>query len=108
MLWNATIEYVLVAETASVLFPSFGTWEVSMNLSNIDRSGKMTAQLPTELMEAIKIEPLTYNAHHKCVSINSHNGNEALRNFFNILSTNVDSSKSPSKSMWNRVRFKWL
>ena len=80
----------LVAGSNSILSPSSGTWDVSMTLPDLDKTGRMTENIPPDLFRAATVEPLTYNVHYNCVSVETYNNNEALRDFFRVLSTNVD------------------
>ena len=82
----------LVAGSDSVLSLSSGTWDVSMNLSDLDKTGRMVENMSSDLFHAATVEPLTYNAHYNCVSVDTFNNNGALKDFFKVLSTNVDAN----------------
>lgn len=83
--------HCLVAGTDSVLSNSSKTWDVTKSLPDLDRTGRMTRDMPYDLFQAAILEPLGYHAHRNCVSVDAYMNNEKLKNFFKILSTNEDS-----------------
>ena len=83
---------VLVAQSSDVLSASKGTWGAAMNLPDLDRNGRMIRGMSDKLFDAVRFEPLTYNAHYNCVSMDSYQNNEKLQNFFKVLSTNMDNN----------------
>ena len=83
----------LVAGTdEKVLSNSSDTWDVSKNLHDLDRAGRMIKDMPDDLFRAAVLKPLAYHAHRNCVSVDDYSNNQNLKSFFKILSTNKDSS----------------
>ena len=84
--------HCLVAGTDSVLSNSSKTWDVTKSLPDLDRTGRMTRDMPYDLFQAAILEPLGYHAHRNCVSVDAYMNNGKLKDFFKILSTNEDSN----------------
>ena len=98
----------VLAAQSNVLSASNGTWDAPMKLPDLDRNGRMIHDMSDELFDAVKFEPLTYNAHYNCVSMDSYKKNENLQNFFKILSTNVDNNGKTFISTMEGIIFLFL
>ncbi|XP_041045515.1 gamma-glutamyl hydrolase [Carcharodon carcharias] len=73
---------------------------IATNTSNVPLPLKFTKDMldsrmfknfPVDLMKALAAEPLTANSHHWSLSVKNFTSNAELRNFYKILTTNVDS-----------------
>ena len=85
---------VLVAKSDKVLSKSAGTWDESMklNLSENVEASRMFSNAPSNVLQILGREYVTYNAHRNCVSIDAYEKNYALQEFFKVLSTNYDNN----------------
>uniref|UniRef100_UPI00398F640F gamma-glutamyl hydrolase-like n=1 Tax=Pristiophorus japonicus TaxID=55135 RepID=UPI00398F640F len=54
---------------------------------------QMFKNFPGDLMQALAVEPLTANFHHWSITVKNFTSHTKLRNFFKILSTNIDSQE---------------
>lgn len=95
-LWGTCLGFqqlaVLAAGTDLVLSPSSGTWDVPLALPDLDRGGRMTESIPDDLFQIATVKPLVYHAHYNCVSEDAFEINTKLKDFYRVLSTNVDSN----------------
>lgn len=62
---------------------------MALNLTAEAQSSQMFQSFPSEVLTALTQEPLTGNFHYYGVTEQAFMGNEKLRNFFSILSTNI-------------------
>ncbi|ROI74409.1 Gamma-glutamyl hydrolase [Anabarilius grahami] len=60
-----------------------------LNFSSEAQSSRMFANIPPDLRKALSQEPLTANFHHYGVTKEAFMGNEKLKDFFSVLSTNI-------------------
>ncbi|XP_067251590.1 gamma-glutamyl hydrolase [Chanodichthys erythropterus] len=60
-----------------------------LNFSAEAQSSRMFANIPPDLRKALSQEPLTANFHHYGVTKEAFMGNEKLKDFFSVLSTNI-------------------
>ncbi|XP_067268548.1 gamma-glutamyl hydrolase [Pseudorasbora parva] len=60
-----------------------------LNFSSEASSSRMFASVPPDLLKALSQEPLTANFHHYGVTKEAFMGNEKLKGFFSVLSTNI-------------------
>ncbi|XP_060789230.1 gamma-glutamyl hydrolase-like [Neoarius graeffei] len=61
-----------------------------LNFTKEVKDSRMFKDFPEDLMTSLANEPLTENSHHWSVSTEKFNGNEKLKKFYQILSTNTD------------------
>uniref|UniRef100_A0A8C6WNB4 folate gamma-glutamyl hydrolase n=1 Tax=Neogobius melanostomus TaxID=47308 RepID=A0A8C6WNB4_9GOBI len=61
-----------------------------LNFTHEARGSRMFKDFPAELMKALATEDLTENSHMWSVSVETYNGNEDLKKFYKVLSTNTD------------------
>ncbi|XP_067888007.1 gamma-glutamyl hydrolase-like [Heterodontus francisci] len=54
---------------------------------------RMFKNFPRDLMQALAVEPLTANFHYWSISVKNFTRNTKLRNFYKILTTNMDNKK---------------
>uniref|UniRef100_A0A8C7WWD0 folate gamma-glutamyl hydrolase n=1 Tax=Oryzias sinensis TaxID=183150 RepID=A0A8C7WWD0_9TELE len=63
-----------------------------LNFTEDAKRSRMFSGFPAELMAALASEPLTVNAHQFSLAITTFQSDEALKNFYRVLSTNTDGS----------------
>ncbi|MBN3309688.1 GGH hydrolase, partial [Amia calva] len=51
---------------------------------------RLFGSLPVDVLDALASEPITENSHRWSLSLETYNKNEKLKNFYNILTTNID------------------
>ncbi|XP_037613077.1 gamma-glutamyl hydrolase-like isoform X2 [Sebastes umbrosus] len=61
-----------------------------LNFTNEAKDSRMFKDVPAELMEELASEPLTANVHEWSLLMSTQNTNEKLKNFYKVLSTNMD------------------
>ncbi|XP_074478296.1 gamma-glutamyl hydrolase-like isoform X3 [Sebastes fasciatus] len=64
-----------------------------LNFTNEAKDSRMFKDVPAELMEELASEPLTANVHKWSLLMSTQNTNEKLKNFYKVLSTNMDGEK---------------
>ncbi|GCC36955.1 gamma-glutamyl hydrolase-like isoform X2 [Chiloscyllium punctatum] len=62
-----------------------------LNFTKDATDSRMFKNFPVDLMKALAVEPLSANFHYKSLSVKNFTSNAKLRNFYKILSTNMDS-----------------
>ncbi|XP_078072379.1 gamma-glutamyl hydrolase-like [Mustelus asterias] len=62
-----------------------------LNFTKDAKDSRMFKDFPVDLMKALAVEPLTLNSHRWSLSVKNFTNNTELRNFYKILSTNMDS-----------------
>uniref|UniRef100_A0A3P9ISH6 folate gamma-glutamyl hydrolase n=1 Tax=Oryzias latipes TaxID=8090 RepID=A0A3P9ISH6_ORYLA len=63
-----------------------------LNFTEDAKRSRMFSGFPAELMAALASEPLTVNAHQFSLAMTTFQSDEALKNFYRVLSTNTDGS----------------
>ncbi|XP_071387434.1 gamma-glutamyl hydrolase [Centroberyx affinis] len=58
--------------------------------TNETKESRLFKGFPADLMAALASEPLTENSHRWSLTMESYNGNEELKKFYKVLSTNTD------------------
>uniref|UniRef100_A0A4W3GWZ9 folate gamma-glutamyl hydrolase n=1 Tax=Callorhinchus milii TaxID=7868 RepID=A0A4W3GWZ9_CALMI len=76
-----------------------------LNLTDAAASSKMFQNLPPGVYKALSRDPLTGNFHHFSISLQDFLGNEKLKNFYSILSTNTDSKGVEFVSTMEGIRY---
>jgi len=92
---------VLTAGTASVLesgiFTGVDPQMMSLNLTTVSTGSRLlgTTTTPSSVLKSLQHSKVTTNLHHDGVAPSSYQTNTHLNNFFNVLSTNHDTSGHP-------------
>ncbi|XP_069756495.1 gamma-glutamyl hydrolase-like isoform X2 [Narcine bancroftii] len=74
-------------------FPIWGTClghQLLMTLTAATKSCKMFKDFPAEMMRVLSDKPLTGNFHRYSLTLQAFEGNEKLRSFYRLISTNTD------------------
>ncbi|XP_048385613.1 gamma-glutamyl hydrolase-like [Stegostoma tigrinum] len=83
---------VLTSEKNLLATTNTSNVPLPLNFTKGAMDSRMFKNFPVDLMKALAVEPLTANFHHNSLSVKNFTNNAELRNFYNILSTNVDSN----------------
>ncbi|KAJ7338868.1 hypothetical protein JRQ81_012770 [Phrynocephalus forsythii] len=67
-------------------------FSLPLNFTQGGRNSRMFKDVPDDVLQALSSEPVTSNFHFWSLSVQNFTENEKLRNFYNILTTNVHNS----------------
>ena len=89
---------ILVAGTADILesgiFTGVDPQMMSLNLTSLAASSKLlgTTTTPPSILQSLQSSDVTTNLHHDGINPQTYVSNQRLHNFFDLLSTNMDTS----------------
>lgn len=85
--------FVYIAKTPSIVLGNVTLDNVCRNLQFTDKAAdsRMFINLPQQLKKALSSTNITYNHHENGVTMTKYLKNESIKNFFKVLSTNIDT-----------------
>lgn len=94
-IWGICLGFELLATmvsgSSSVLSHSDSeNLPLPLNFTSEYQNSKMFANIPPQLAKYLSTAPTTLNLHQNCVTTETFQSNEKLKNFFRVLSTNYD------------------
>lgn len=87
--------FVYIAKTPSIVLGNVTLDNVCRNLQFTDKAAdsRMLINLPKQLEKDLSSTNITYNHHENGVTMTKYLKNENIKNFFKVLSTNIDTDR---------------
>lgn len=95
-IWGTCLGFeqlLVLAAEKNILDHCYGTSDVALSImfyDGVERS-RLFGNAPKDVMRALEMEDITANYHKKCLWLKTFFNNSAVKDFYNILATNVDS-----------------
>ncbi|CAG2100772.1 unnamed protein product [Medioppia subpectinata] len=106
-IWTTCLGFELVSLLMSKI-PEMGACDtndvaLTLNMTADFKASRMFAGADPALIEILQKEPVTYNHHIKCLTIDQYNSSPELNSEFKILSTNTDPKGVKFVSTWESL-----